>query len=499
LSLKRSVVGICEANVADESETAPQILVIAPPRGSNKSKQKTGDAPRSKKSDQGHSSSSSSGDKPNRDKNSSSSKNYVSKSHKKIKHTSKRSSDVLKQKSHHQHSAIGDAENYSSTDSEMEVSSNHNRRLSPMAGLGFIEQTQQQLSTETSCVVADRGKVAATLSCNAPSLFQQLQQQDSPPAAHRKQKPIHKSAVRNHLDFSSVAEFDPSFPDLDGHPLEDSLLHDIDEDLIRPQFNLSESDAEMEEEEHTSNNLGRRATTTSPGGSKTGRKRAKRAVDPEKIRKQAVAALATEIRREEKIKDAKVKRDHVVFQRRVLEANNGRNSVATVGPDDQEGDQKSRKRRVTSGLSEAWSEFYGRDIAINQRSQTVHRELILGCADAVLGSTSTVAQNEDDPDYAAVLSYRTKAGAVCDRVLKQKLMKHLQLDIFKEITFERLITEYSVAKRESAGAADDEIVDIDWFQVMGDFSGNLKTRCATFTCQCIDYCLTFLKLLFILG
>jgi hypothetical protein len=58
-------------------------------------------------------------------------------------------------------------------------------------------------------------------------------------------------------------------------------------------------------------------------------------------------------------------------------------------------------------------------------------------------------------------------------------MKHLQMDIFKEITFERLITEYSIVKREACGALDDEIVDIDWCIVMNGFGIVLKARMGT--------------------
>jgi hypothetical protein len=75
-----------------------------------------------------------------------------------------------------------------------------------------------------------------------------------------------------------------------------------------------------------------------------------------------------------------------------------------------------------------------------------------------------------------VTSFRKRSGDAADRNLKEKLMKHLQMDIFKEITFERLITEYSVVKREACGAQDDEIVDIDWFGILNEFGKILKTR-----------------------
>jgi hypothetical protein len=380
----------------------------------------------------------------------------------------------------------------SSTDSEMELSLRHQRNIlsSPRRGLGFVEDNRG--SSSSNCKPPNhwpppelqQQSSAATSPIRGQTLLQQLQQHEPPV---RLPKPSRKSSSRSaNNDDSTLADYDPTFPELDGHPQAHSMLHDIDEDLIRPEYNNSDSDAEMENEEHTSNvGASKHRSSSSPGNSPDGKKkRAKRTTDPEKVKRREATALTAETKRLAKLSDAKMRRDQAVFQRRVLEVNNGRPTIDEPCNDDPT--IKPRKRRVTSGLSESWNGFYGRDMAINQQTQPFDLELIRGCADVVLGKSLHPHEDElqnnndnDDAEYAAVLSYRQKSGAICDRVLKQKLMKHLQLDIFKEITFERLITEYSVAKRESVGVADDEIIDIDWFEVMGGFSDNLKKRLVT--------------------
>jgi hypothetical protein len=94
---------------------------------------------------------------------------------------------------------------------------------------------------------------------------------------------------------------------------------------------------------------------------------------------------------------------------------------------------------------------------------------------SILG-TFTPGDNHDQALSESVTSFRKKFGDAADRNLKEKLMKHLQMDIFKEVTFERLITEYSIVKREACGAKDDEIVDIDWCDILAGFGTILKTR-----------------------
>ncbi len=297
-----------------------------------------------------------------------------------------------------------------------------------------------------------------------PSMLQELEadiMDDQHKKKDKRKKSIHL------LDNSVVAEFDSNFPDLDGHPQEDSLLHEIDEEVIRPEY-FSDNDAELSDEDHISNVT-----------SKTVKKRN---VHPDKLLARVAADKIASEKRAEKLMDAKLKRQQAVFQRRVLESNNvGRDLDGVVvndaGGEDAD-DKIPRKRRVTSGLAGSFKSYYGLNMAINQTSHSSNSELITGCADALLGSPNAMSQSStsDNVDKSVIRSYRKQSGEVCDKVLKQNLMKHLQLEIFKEITFERLITEYSVAKREAAGAQDDEILDIDWFAVMDGFSVNLKYR-----------------------
>jgi hypothetical protein len=288
------------------------------------------------------------------------------------------------------------------------------------------------------------------------------------------------------MDHSTVAEYDSSFPDLDGHPTNESLLHEIDESLVHADF--SDNDAEFEDENDNTNVAWKRHPTNSEEVKRAcldKKRRKSRHADPEKVKQRQMSDAAADAKREAKQVEAKLRRDNVVFQRRVLEANNGKTKEVSAN---ETGTSHTRKRRVTSGISASWTGFYGVNLALNQ-AQLSNSDLIKGCVDLVLGnassssssalsssSSSSSSSNITDADMNVVRSYRKQSGEVCDRVLKEKLMKHLQLEIFKEITFERLITEYSVAKREAAGVADDEIIDIDWFQVMDGFAVSLKYR-----------------------
>ncbi len=293
---------------------------------------------------------------------------------------------------------------------------------------------------------------------------------------------------RHMFDNSEVAEYDPTFPDLDGHPHNDSLLHEIDERLVNID-DSDDEDAEFEDQDPHTVNVGydrkRSDSPTSSTASRPRGKKTERSLDPAKAQRQQAIQDAAAAKKEEKRLEAKNKRQEAVFQRRVLEANNNRRNDQKSETDEDQNNTSTRKRRATSGISASWTGFYGVNLALNQ-AQLRNSALIKGCADQILGDATSSRDNalsSGEVDYSVVLSYRKQSGAVCDRVLKQKLMKHLQLDIFKEITFERLITEYSVAKRESVGVADDEIIDIDWFEVLDGFSVNLKHRYCHFFIQ----------------
>eukprot|EP01034_Spumella_vulgaris_P024139 gene24139-30451_t len=262
-------------------------------------------------------------------------------------------------------------------------------------------------------------------------------------------------------------EHDPNFPDLDGHPREDSLLHDVDEALTYIRRTASDEDEEWDNESQNERDnvawatISKRLSPNKASGKK--RTRARKDADPAKVAAKLAEIEAVRSKRVEKELEMKKGRDEQVFQRRVLEANS-RSSVV-------DGD---RKRRVTSGLGASFEGFYGDNLAINKCSRT-DCDLISGCANMILGDETGEANNSAE-DNVLIDSFRKSSGAAADAVLKDNLMKHLQVEIFKEITFERLVTEYAVAKREACGAGDDEIVDIDWFDVFHEFRLVLKAR-----------------------
>lgn len=370
-------------------------------------------------------------------------------------------------------------EYYSSTDSELSnaaaksvVRSSAHRKSQPLPKKNKKFGRSSFLRTSTS-----------ESPSSSPSMLGQLHVSVIDNLQKRRSASVHNIAA----DPRHTVEIDPSFPDLDGHPADNSLLHEIDESLVRP--NYSDNDAEFEDEDHRNDAHGDRKRSRSPSDvlrTET-KKRSKRAADPAKLLHKRELEAAAEEKKEEKKRDAKERRDESIFQRRVLELNNSQKStIIAVDGETSENQSSGRKRRVTSGISGSYEAFYGVNLAINQ-AQLTDSDIIMGCTDIVLGTESASSSSSSsfsgsssdqsrDTDYEVVTSYRKKSSEVCDRVLKQKLMKHLQIEIFKEITFERLIVEYAVAKRASVGVADDEIIDIDWFEVMNGFTVNLKQR-----------------------
>jgi hypothetical protein len=73
-------------------------------------------------------------------------------------------------------------------------------------------------------------------------------------------------------------------------------------------------------------------------------------------------------------------------------------------------------------------------------------------------------------------SYRKQLNASCDAAFKTSIAKHIHLEVFKEITIERLVTAYMIAKREAVGAKDGDILHIDWFALLTEFSKSLKSK-----------------------
>jgi hypothetical protein len=63
-----------------------------------------------------------------------------------------------------------------------------------------------------------------------------------------------------------------------------------------------------------------------------------------------------------------------------------------------------------------------------------------------------------------------------DQQFKQALIKYMQIEIFKNFTFERHCVSYAMAKRQAVDALDKEILNIDWFDIISELSVNLRDR-----------------------
>jgi hypothetical protein len=280
-----------------------------------------------------------------------------------------------------------------------------------------------------------------------------------------------------------------------GDAVVDSKLHDLDDDLFLSQ---SEDEVWQDDELPWDVNLSLQAAALS---AKKDKAAAKRKLDRKqankKSRQQADGAdiafsvdgdgetnklskkAARDIERaaafEERSKSAKQARFEKTEERRF--------AACAVSPpaSDEDGDDsgaKKRKYRASSGLDSPLVNMYARDYKLT----TLDKDIVRGIAMDVLGNVVTsgdvIADGPENRNIkmAIVRNFQTKLNESCDIQLKQALMKYMQVEIFKEVTFERLIVAYVVAKRQAVGAMDNEILDIDWFEVISEFGVNLRDR-----------------------
>jgi hypothetical protein len=79
-------------------------------------------------------------------------------------------------------------------------------------------------------------------------------------------------------------------------------------------------------------------------------------------------------------------------------------------------------------------------------------------------------------DVSKGIKEASRLSKTCYLRFKQTLMEHMQVEIFERRTFERLAVAFVVAERQAVGALDNEIIDIDWFEVISEFGVNLRDR-----------------------
>lgn len=380
-----------------------------------------------------------------------------------------KSSPEKHNKSHHRHKVDKHKHSKHKKRHHERSSSTHNHSKRVSMFIGGIDNQSNLVTSPSSVRDQAFNEAGLVESVVELSLLEQRQQ-----IKDNKRKTVKNSSSQSSSRVQKK-DYDSSFPSFDGHPAEDSLLHDIDDSLtyFNDKQQSGEEEMDFDDSQDDNENVGwKKNKSDSSTTHKKRRKRSsrKKEVDPIKEASKLAAEREREVKKMEREREAKKTRDEQTFQRRVLEVNAGRN--------DDSGEGDSRKKRMTSGLSASWENFYGDNLSINQCSRT-DRKLITGCAVSVLGEVTGLSVDDDEADFdviSMVSSYRQQSGYAADVLFREKLMKHLQMDIFKEITFERLIAEYAIAKREACGANDDEIVDIDWCEVMHEFRVVLKAR-----------------------
>jgi hypothetical protein len=143
------------------------------------------------------------------------------------------------------------------------------------------------------------------------------------------------------------------------------------------------------------------------------------------------------------------------------------------GGDGDDGD-KTRKARVSCGLSQEQINFYAADYKLNE----LEKKIVKGVSAQIFAKDGDGNDFEDlkRMEKNRVKSYRKVLNASCDKEFKAAIAKHIHLEIFKEITIERLVTAYMIAKREAVGAKDGEILHVDWFALLTEFSKSLKDK-----------------------
>jgi hypothetical protein len=183
----------------------------------------------------------------------------------------------------------------------------------------------------------------------------------------------------------------------------------------------------------------------------------------EKIAAKVVKDAADKLIRHEKLTDVRKK----LAQRLLgpLQIEQG-----AVGDDE----KIPRKARVSCALSQEQINLYVADYKLNE----LDRKLVKGASDQILmeDEAGDQIQDLDRMKKNMIKNYRQQLNASCDAAFKDEVAKHIHLEIFKEITIERLVTAYMIAKREAVGAKDGDIVHVDWFALLTEFSKSLKDK-----------------------
>jgi hypothetical protein len=266
----------------------------------------------------------------------------------------------------------------------------------------------------------------------------------------------------------------------DGSVMEDSQLNGVDDDLLPSSLYVLSDEEEWSEKNRilAKKKVAKKRTRGSSKSADRSTSGDERSTDdyPQVARKTAVERAISEANRLASAKQARLER---LEERRCI-AYSALSSVSDRQADvDDGGDEssaKKRKARASSGFDKTIVAVYADDYRLTM----LNKDMVRGAAEDILGNIVVSGDKNSDINQevkeAIVRNFKSKLNQSCDHQLKQELMKYMQVEIFKEVTFERLIVAYAVAKRQAVGALDSEIIDIDWFEVISEFGVNLRDR-----------------------
>lgn len=171
-------------------------------------------------------------------------------------------------------------------------------------------------------------------------------------------------------------------------------------------------------------------------------------INPEKLNEKLAAQQAQEESRAARLETAQKKRDVAKNERRLELANEA------TGPAI---DGSVRKKRSACAISSEVVQNYICDFDLNRvaanKNVRSNASLIADALESVVGpsnNSSAMTLHAPPDENFNSLTANEKMQQV-DRNFKEGLMMYCQVELFKDVTFERLLVNYCIAKREASG------------------------------------------------
>lgn len=240
---------------------------------------------------------------------------------------------------------------------------------------------------------------------------------------------------------------------------DDSLLHEADmgsdpDSDLDDELDFDNPGVLFQSARKGEKNMG--ADWVSQRGRKRGSKKGdssskkRRYVTPEKMEERRVAQKLIDDSKALKIETAKKKREESKEERRQELANITIDIVAADGT--------TRKKRFSSAISSEIVQNYVNDFDLNRVAAKSNASIVTDAIVHVLGRSASEENQCGSgsssrislPDSANSLSKEEKI-AMLDKTFKEGLMMYCQMELFKDVMFERLVVNYCIAKREITG------------------------------------------------